>query len=90
MAGPLSSPNGKYLAFQGHMSDSNVWMLENFERNSGVEQPCEIHRPANSRLLAWARKRAAKRVGRVEVSLNSFINRWSFDEVFGEPQPEAR
>ena len=30
MTGPLPSPDGKYLAFEGHTSDSNVWMLEGF------------------------------------------------------------
>jgi len=30
MTSLLSSPNGKYLAFQAHTIDSNVWMLENF------------------------------------------------------------
>jgi eukaryotic-like serine/threonine-protein kinase len=30
MTRPLPSPDGKYLAFEAHTSDSNVWMLENF------------------------------------------------------------
>ena len=30
MVGALPSPDGKYLAFQAHTRDSNVWMLENF------------------------------------------------------------
>jgi Tol biopolymer transport system component len=30
MTRPLPSPNGKYLAFEAHTVDSNVWMLEGF------------------------------------------------------------
>jgi hypothetical protein len=30
MVNPLPSPDGKYLAYQGQTSDSNVWMLEGF------------------------------------------------------------
>jgi len=27
---PVPSPDGKYLAFQAHTWDSNVWVTENF------------------------------------------------------------
>jgi eukaryotic-like serine/threonine-protein kinase len=30
MTNPMPSPDGKYLAFEAHTLDSNVWMLENF------------------------------------------------------------
>jgi len=30
LANPLPLPGGKYLAFQGHTCDSNVWLIDNF------------------------------------------------------------
>ncbi len=30
MASPLASPDGKWLAYQAHTWDGNVWMLESF------------------------------------------------------------
>jgi len=30
MINPLPSPDGKYVAFQATMWESNVWVLENF------------------------------------------------------------
>jgi Tol biopolymer transport system component len=36
---PLASPDGKYLAYNGDTWDSNVWLIDNFEKHMAEPKP---------------------------------------------------